>query len=50
MSKKYLKGEFEILRKMPSLWTRSYFVSTAGNVCGETIKKYVENQKQDIRK
>ena len=37
--------EFEILRKMPSLWTRSYFVSTAGNVCSETIKKYVENQK-----
>ena len=31
--------------KMPSLWTRSYFVSTAGNVCSETIKKYVENQK-----
>ena len=33
------------LTKMPSLWTRSYFVSTAGNVCSETIKKYVENQK-----
>ena len=31
--------------KMPSLWTRSYFASTAGNVCSETIKKYVENQK-----
>nr|DAU79876.1 MAG TPA: hypothetical protein [Caudoviricetes sp.] len=24
----------------------SYFVSTAGNVCSETIKKYVENQKK----
>lgn len=32
--------------KMPSLWTRSYFVSTAGNVCSETIKKYVESQKK----
>ena len=42
---KILREEFEILRKMPSLWTRSYFVSTAGNVCSETIKKYVENQK-----
>ena len=40
-----LREEFEILRKMPSLWTRSYFVSTAGNVCSDTIKKYVENQK-----
>ena len=42
---KILRDEFELLRKMPSLWTRSYFVSTAGNVCSETIKKYVENQK-----
>lgn len=40
-----LREEFLELKKMPSLWTRSYFVSTAGNVCSETIKKYVENQK-----
>ena len=43
---KILRKEFEQLAKMPSLWTRSYFVSTAGNVCSETIKKYVENQKK----
>lgn len=42
---KILREEFVQLSKMPSLWTRSYFVSTAGNVCSETIKKYVENQK-----
>jgi len=30
---------------MPSLWTRNYFVSTADNVCSETIQKYVESQK-----
>ena len=41
---KILRKEFEQLAKMPSLWTRSFFVSTAGNVCSETIKKYVENQ------
>ena len=40
-----LRDEFKELKKMPSLWTRSYFVSTAGNVSSETIKKYVENQK-----
>jgi putative transposase len=40
-----IREEFEELGKMPSLWTRSYFVSTAGNVSSETIKKYVENQK-----
>ena len=41
-----LRDEFSVLNKMPSLWTRSYFVSTAGNVCSETIKQYVENQKK----
>lgn len=29
---------------MPSVWTRSCFVSTAGNVSSEIIKRYVENQ------
>ena len=43
---KILREEFKQLSKMPSLWTRSYFVSTAGNVCSETIKQYVENQKK----
>ena len=42
---KILREEFHQLVKMPSLWTRSYFVSTAGNVCSDTIKKYVESQK-----
>jgi putative transposase len=33
------------LRKLPSLWTRSYFASTAGNVSQETIRRYIEAQK-----
>ena len=45
VTSRVLRDEFPQLKKMPSLWTRSYFVSTAGNVCSETIKKYVENQK-----
>lgn len=45
ITSKVLREEFTELKKMSSLWTRSYFVSTAGNVCSETIKKYVENQK-----
>ena len=40
-----LREEFPQLNRMPSLWTRSYFVSTAGNVSSETIKRYVETQK-----
>ena len=45
VTSRVLRDEFPELKKMPSLWTRSYFVSTAGNVCSETIKKYVESQK-----
>ena len=42
---KKLREEFKNLSHMVSLWTRSYFVSTAGNVSSETIKRYVEEQK-----
>lgn len=42
---KVLREEFPDLMKLPSMWTRSYFCGTAGNVSGSTIKKYVENQK-----
>lgn len=45
VTSRVLREEFPELKKMPSLWTRSYFVSTVGNVSSETIKKYVENQK-----
>lgn len=44
-SSRILRQEFPHLLKMPSLWTRSYFVSTAGNVSSETIKKYIAEQK-----
>jgi putative transposase len=42
----HLRQEFKpILSKLPSLWTRSYFASTAGAVSAETIRKYIEAQK-----
>jgi putative transposase len=41
----YLRQEFPSLLKLPSLWTNSYFVSTAGNVSSEAIRKYIEAQK-----
>jgi REP element-mobilizing transposase RayT len=31
--------------KLPSLWTRSYFASTAGNVSQETIRRCIDAQK-----
>lgn len=40
-----LRDEFPELRGMSSLWTRSFFVSTAGNVSSETIKWYIDTQK-----
>ncbi len=42
----YLRQEFKpILSTLPTLWTRSYFAATAGNVSAETIQKYIEAQK-----
>ena len=41
-----LREEFLILkRKLPSLWTRSYFSCSVGHVNEETIQKYIETQK-----
>ncbi len=40
-----LRKEFPHLLKLPSLWTHSYFASTAGHVSSDTIRKYIEEQK-----
>lgn len=42
-----LRIEFPELLKMPSMWTHSYFVSTAGNVAAETIQRYIEAQSKE---
>ena len=39
-----LRKKYPELRKLPCMWTRSYFSSTAGNVSAETIQKYIEAQ------
>jgi putative transposase len=39
----YLRKEFPELLKLPSLWSRSYFVSSAGNVSSAVIKRYIED-------
>jgi len=39
-----LRKEFPELHRLPSLWTRSYFASTAGTVSSETIQRYIEAQ------
>lgn len=40
-----LRKKYPHLLKLPSLWTRAYFASTAGNVSQETIRRYIEAQK-----
>lgn len=45
VTSRYLRKQYpNPLMRMPSLWTRSYFASTAGNVSSETIQKYIEQQ------
>jgi putative transposase len=42
----HLRQEFQpILRKLPSLWTRSYFACTVGQVSAEGIRAYIAAQK-----
>jgi len=43
-SSNILRKEYPELLKLPSLWTHSYFISTAGKVSSETIQKYIETQ------
>ena len=43
---KILRNEFKSLRtRIPTLWTRSKFISTVGSVSLEVVKKYIEEQK-----
>jgi putative transposase len=44
-SSRMLRREFAHLRRFPSLWTNSWFVSTVGGAPLSVIKAYVENQK-----
>lgn len=41
-----LRKEFKELRtKLPTLWTRSYYCESIGHISEETVKKYIEDQK-----
>jgi len=45
-SARMLRQEFPVLkRKLPCLWTGSYYCGTTGGVTIEVVKKYVESQK-----
>jgi putative transposase len=40
-----LRKEYPHLIRLPALWTRSFFVSTAGMVSSKTIEQYIAAQK-----
>jgi putative transposase len=40
-----LRAAFPHLKRMRSLWTRSYFVSTAGNVSSQMVEWYIAEQR-----
>ncbi|ACB86050.1 IS200/IS605 family transposase [Natranaerobius thermophilus] len=44
-SAKILRKEFpELKSRLPSLWTRSYYVESVGHISEDTIRKYIEDQ------
>lgn len=45
-SSRILRSEFPDLRtKLPSMWTRSSFISSVGTVSLEVVKQYIQDQK-----
>jgi len=41
-----LRQEFVSLKsRLPTLWTRSYFCESVGHISESTVKRYIENQK-----
>lgn len=46
ISSRILREKYPSLKsRLPSLWTRSYFSCTIGHISEETIKNYIESQK-----
>lgn len=44
-----LRKEYpELVRKLPSMWTRSYFACSVGHINEDSILKYIEEQKRKI--
>lgn len=45
-SSRILRNEFPSLKsRLPCLWSRSYYCESVGHISEQTIKKYIEDQK-----
>lgn len=40
-----LRKEYAWLRRLPSLWSPSYYVESIGHISENTVRKYIEDQK-----
>ena len=45
VSSRILREKHRSLKKLPTLWTRSYYIESVGHVSEKTIAKYIEDQK-----
>ena len=50
-SSAYLRKEFPVLNTIVKkhLWTSSFFVSSVGGTNEEVVKRYIENQKKEMK-
>ncbi|NLZ28659.1 MAG: IS200/IS605 family transposase [Firmicutes bacterium] len=45
-SSKILREEFPALKsRLPSLWTRNYYIESVGHISESALRKYIEDQK-----
>lgn len=45
-SSKILRQEFpELKSRLPTLWTRNYYCESVGHISQDSVKKYIEQQK-----
>lgn len=43
-----LRKEFPSLKsRLPSLWTRSYYVESVGHISEDAVRRYIEEQKNN---
>lgn len=41
-----LRSEFpSLVSRLPSLWTRSYYIESVGHISEDTIRRYIQDQK-----
>lgn len=45
-----LRRERPWLRKLPCLWSPSYYVESIGHISEETVRRYIEDQKETANK